>query len=93
MRLNRICNRVLNICAIGNVTIDEKIGKPGIEHVEPCFSFWCVRFEVVSIEIEILRGHPPAHLLGAILIRPVVGTEALVAIDVEDGHEDDGRLR
>ncbi len=43
---------------------------------------------VVPIEVEVLRGRAPAHLLGSVLVRTIPAAEALVSIHVEHRHED-----
>ena len=42
---------------------------------------------VVTVEVQVLRGHAPTHFFRAALVGPVPGLEPLVAIDVEYGHE------
>ncbi len=83
----------LELRAVGDMEIGKENGIPRVHQLQHRHHLRGIRLGVVAIEVEILPRHPPAHLLGAVLIRPVMGTEALVAIDVEDGHEDEGHLR
>ena len=49
-----------------------------------------VGLQVVAVQVQVLGGDPPAHLLGAVLVDAVVGAEAFVAVHVEDGDEHQG---
>src|SRR6185436_8122197 len=46
-----------------------------------------VGFDVVAVQVEVLRGRAPPHLFRADLVRPVPAPEALVTVDVERWHE------
>ena len=46
-----------------------------------------VELHVVAVEVVVLRGRAPPHLLRAALVGPVPGAEALVAVRVEHRHE------
>jgi hypothetical protein len=68
--------------------IDEEVRQPMVEHFEKGAGLGRVGFHIVAVEVEVGGvGAPPRHFR-AVLINPVVGGPALVAIDVVDGDED-----
>ena len=88
--IDRECDVVLEISAIGHVVIDEEVGQPLVKHLHEGAGFGRVGLEVVAIEIEVGSVGAPAHLFRAILIDAVVRRPALVSIGVvhRDENED-----
>jgi hypothetical protein len=69
------------------VHVDEEIRQPGPPQGQPGAHLDGVRLQVVAIEVQVRGVDPPAHLLGPVLVDAPPGREALVAVDVEDGDE------
>jgi len=89
-QLDRVRQEILIICAIGRVDIDEEIGEPSGEQLEPRLHFCGIGFHEVPVHIQIPRRRAPAHLLGAVLVDSVVRTKPLVAVGIEYGNEQNG---
>ena len=81
---------VLHVGTVGDVVVDQEIGVPGIENVQPCAHFRSVGLDVIAVQVEALGGVAQAGIARAILLRAMVGAEIFVAVDVEnrDDHED-----
>jgi hypothetical protein len=79
------------IAAVGGVKIHEDIGIPGVEHREGRSSLRCLRFYVITIEIQVLRVCPGTDQRRAVLVRAVARLvrEALVPVGVVDGNRNE----
>lgn len=90
LRLDAYGHVMFELGAVGGVQVgvDERV--PRVEVLQQGHHLRGLRLGVVAVEVEVLRGGAPAHLLGAILVGTVVGAEALMAVHVEDGDEDGG---
>ena len=60
---------------------------PLLEQPQHGLHFRGVRFHVVAIEVQILRGGAPAGFLGPILIGAIPTTRALMAVRIEGRHK------
>lgn len=78
---------VLELGAIGDVQVHIHQRVPLLHQLQHGLHFRRVRFDVIAVEIEVLRSGAPAHLFGAALIGAVPGTEALMSVDVEYRYE------
>ncbi len=78
---------VFELRAVGDVQVHVQQRIPLFDQAQHRLHLRRVGLDVVAVEVEVLRGGAPAHLLRAALIGPVPGAEALVAIDVEHRHE------
>ncbi len=78
---------MLELGAVGGVQIDVEQRVPLLHQAQHGLHLRRVGLDVVAVEIEVLRGHAPAHFARATLVGAVPGAEALMAIDVEDRHE------
>lgn len=78
---------VLELGTIGDVQVHVHQRVPLLHQLQHRLHFRRVGLDVVAIEIEVLCGGAPAHLLGAALIGAVARTAALMPIDVEHRHE------
>ena len=83
---------VLDIGTIGHVIIDQEIGHPGIEDLEPGAHLGRVGFDVIPIEVEALRGVAQSGQSRSALAHAMKRAELIVPIDVEDGDDDEDRL-
>jgi hypothetical protein len=79
---------VLELGAIGHVQVDVGQRIPRVHQRQHGLHFRRVGLDVVAIEVEVLCRGAPSHFDRAALVGAVVGREALMAVDVEDGDED-----
>jgi len=83
---------ILEIQTVGGVAVVKEVGQPAMVHLQPLAHLRGIGFHKVAVEIEACGGHPPAHLLRTVLIDAVVGREAFMAIDVEDGDNEEDKI-
>jgi hypothetical protein len=74
------------------VQVDVEDGIPGVEEAQHRLHLRRGRLHVVAIEVQVLRRDAPAHLLRTHLIRAIPAAHALVAVHVENRHEDERNL-
>ena len=81
---------VLHVGAVGDVIINQKIGIPGVEDVQPGAHLRRVCLDVIAVQVETLGRVAQAGIAGTILLRAMVRAEIFVTVDVENGddHED-----
>ena len=92
MLLDPVGHRVLEIRSVGDVAIDEEIGEPRVKQFQPRLRFGCIRFQVITVEVEILGSDPPSHFLRSLLVDPIVRAEALVAVDIVDRDDEEDNV-
>ncbi len=78
---------MLEIRTVRHVYVNVKNGIPGIEQSQHRMHLGRIRLHVIAIEIEVLRGGAPPHLLWPGLVGAIPMTEALVSVNVEDRYE------
>ncbi len=83
---------VFELGAVGDVQVDIDQRIPGADHGQHGLHFRRVGLGVVAVQVEILGGRAPAHFDRAALVRAVPFLEALVAVDIEYGNENQDLL-
>jgi hypothetical protein len=78
----------LEVGSVGDVQVGAYQRIPAADQAKQRAHLRRVRLGVIPVEIEILRGGPPAGLGGAVLVGPVPARKAFVPIDVEGRHEE-----
>ncbi len=83
---------VLELRPVRHVQVDRGERIPRVDHPQHRLHLGRVGLHVVAVEVEVLRCRAPAHLLGPALVGTVPAAEALVAVHIEHGHEDEHGL-
>ncbi|MNT32854.1 hypothetical protein D3C72_1687560 [compost metagenome] len=73
--------------AVGDVQVDIGQRIPGVHQRQHVLHLGRIGLHVFAVQIIVLRRAAPAHFHGAALVRPIPLAEALVAINVKHGHE------
>ncbi len=82
----------LVVGAVGDVVVDVEVGSPGMIQGGEGGCLGAGKSEVVAVEVEPARGRAEAHALnGAVLIRPVVGRDAFVTVEIVDWDKEGDR--
>lgn len=82
---------MLELGAVGHVQIDQQDRVPLCQKPQHGLHLGRVGLRVVAVQIEILRRCPPSHFLGSNLVGTIPAAEPLVAVDIEDGDEQQRR--
>ncbi len=83
---------MLELRAVGGMQIDVENRIPFVEQPQQRLHLGRIGFRVVAIEVQILRGRTPTHLLRPDLIRTVPPPEAFVAVGIQYGDEHERRM-
>ena len=73
--------------AVRHVQVDIRQRIPGVHQRQHVLHLGRIGLHVFAVQIVVLRRAAPAHFHGTALVRPVPLAEALMAVDIEDRHE------
>src|SRR5947209_4423812 len=83
-----VCDVVLKIRAVRDVTVNQKVWIPLSPELQPRTCLRRVGFHVISIEIEFRCCGAPAQLGGSVLLKTIEWAEAFVPVNVVDWDEE-----
>ena len=82
---------VLVVGVVGDVQVVVEVHRPAVQGAHELAHLGRVELRVVAVQVQVARGGAPARLRRSALVDPREGGEALVAVHVEDGHEQEVR--